>query len=71
MHEIGRCNFARYFFLPNSARKGISACSRNGLKISDFYLNSLLLVGTDTYMYLEVGIPSPKLHVDVAISLFR
>jgi hypothetical protein len=30
--------------LPNSARNGISACSRNGLKISDFYLNPLLVL---------------------------
>jgi len=44
MHKIGRINFARYFFLPNSARNGISVCSRNDLKISDFYLNSLLEV---------------------------
>ena len=41
VHEIGRSNFAR-LFLPNSARNGISICSRNDLKISDFYLNSLL-----------------------------
>jgi hypothetical protein len=41
VHEIGRSNFAR-LFLPNSARNGISICSRNDLKISDFYLNPLL-----------------------------
>jgi hypothetical protein len=49
MDKKGRCNFAPYFFLPNSARNRISACSRNDLKISDFYLNSLL--DLEIYMY--------------------
>jgi len=78
MHEIGRPNLA-YHFLPNSARNGISVCSRNDLKISDFYLNALLPVGTvdlvpvlyyqyQLYKYI-VHVMHVYLHVDLYLHM--